>query len=166
MKKASDKIDSALTLWRIFTRTQYLIQKIRQRELNEDKIPLRSSAVIGSIVRLGKRANITTLKEETLLEPHTISEHLKRLEKQGLIKKVKSKNGREIVRIEVTEAGIEVHNKIIKRKAIYHIMSALTREEQRELLLLLEKLEDKTLEYLRIDTAYRYHDGNSMELTD
>ena len=148
MKESIFQETKELKLWMLFTRTNYLIRKIRQRELDENGLRLHSSAVIASIAKRGKKATIATIQKETMLEAHTISEHLKRLEKQGLIRKIRSEYGRAIKRIELTGEGEKAMSVISKGDIVKSIISELTDEEQEQMGYFMDKLQSRAVKIL------------------
>ena len=163
MKKVAETQDIELVLWRLFSRTQYMIRKALQRALTKSNIQLRSISVLASIIRLDEQATIAEISKELVLELHTISEHLKRLETQGLIKKIKDKKGRRITRIEVTEKGIEVYLSVIRQNTVQSIMSALTPEEKHQFWLLLEKIQDNAIKHLGAEIVSHHPYKEFME---
>jgi DNA-binding MarR family transcriptional regulator len=143
--------DRNFDLWQLLWATFHLIGKVRSRELTKDGISARSAGVLLISLKLGKGATPAALHREFFVERHTISEQLTRMERDGLIKKVKDLDRKNSIRVEVTDLGFEVYRKSTKRKSIKSIMSVLNQEEQHELQFLLSKLRDKAIEHLGIE---------------
>ncbi len=156
--------DISFRLWQMVSNVRHLIYKARQKELNRYGISMPSSGILDAVLRLGKRATPTAISQQSFRERHSISEQLSRMEKEGLIKKVKDLERKNLIRVEVTEKGYELSQKAAERESIEHIMSALTREEQRELWSLLSKLREKTMKYLGLENIEPYPPSDPDEL--
>jgi DNA-binding MarR family transcriptional regulator len=70
------------------------------------------------------------------------------MEKDGLIKKVKDLDRRNLVRVALTEKGKEALRQSSKRESIHRIMSGLSQEERRQVKTSLQKLWNKAMEEL------------------
>lgn len=66
----------------------------------------------------------------------------------GFERKVKDLDRKNMVRIELTEKGLELYRKSSRRESIKSIVSILSSDEQTELRFLLSKLHDKALKHL------------------
>ena len=149
-KEITASADISNGLWLLLNRTRHLIIKARQRELRQHGLSIRNSAVVQTVARLGHLSTPVKIARQLLLERHTISEQLARMEKLGLIRKVKDLGRKNLLRIELTEEGHEASRKSAKRKSTTAIMSALTPEEQTELWYLLSKLHVRAMKHLRL----------------
>ena len=94
---------------------------------------------------IGDKVTPAEISRWLLREPHSVSEIISRMEKQGLLKKVRDLYRKNLVRIELTEKGSEAYNQAIKRDSIHTIMSALSDEERRQFSTMLEKIRDRAL---------------------
>ena len=157
--------DISFRLWQMVSNVRHIIYKARQKELNQYGISIRSSIVLDTVLRLGKRATPIAISQQSFIERHSISEQLSRMEKEGLIKKVRDLERKNLVRIEVTEKGYELSRKAAERESVKHIMSALTREEQRELWFLLSKLRERTMKNMGLENIEPYPPSNPDELS-
>jgi len=83
-------------------------------------------------------------------QSQSVSGLLTRMEKQGLVKRVKDLDRRNQVRIVMTEKGRQAYNQSTQRKSIQRIMSSLSKEERRQLKSYLQTLKDKALKELAI----------------
>jgi len=143
--------DISFPLWQLLNRTSHIMLKARQKELDQYDISIRSSAILEIIARLGKKTTPTAISRQTFVERHSISEQLARMEKEGLIVKVRDLERKNLVRVAATKKGQEVFKKTTERKSIKYITSALTLEEQKQLWTLLAKLRGKTMKTLGIE---------------
>ncbi len=152
----------------MLTSTNHLIYRARQKELNRYGISMHGSGVLDAVFRFGKEATIKVLSQQAFRERNSMSEHLSRMEKEGIIIKVKDMKRKNQVRVEMTEKGYELFQKAAERISIKDIMSILTREEQRELWSLLSKLRERTMKSLGMENIEPYppSDPDKLLLTE
>ena len=153
MKKQTD---SYFALWELFNVSFRATAKIRQRELGEHGITLPQSAVIRVALRLGEKATPTEIARQLFLETNSISEQLRRMETDGLIRKVKDLDKKNLIRIEVSQKGYDLYRKTRKRKYIDNVMSVLTEEERTELWSILAKLRGRAVKKLGLKDMELY----------
>jgi len=67
------------------------------------------------------------------------------MEKEGLIRKVKDLDRKNLIRVVVTEKGQRAYEQSTKREVIHRIMSSLSEEERQQLSSCLQKLRSKAL---------------------
>lgn len=135
-------------VWQMISNTTHVISKARQRELYNEGISMYSSGILDAISRLGEKATPVAISKESSRERHSVSEQLSRMEREGLIRKVKDLQRKNLIRVELTEKGIESLQRVKERKSIEHIMTALTWEEQQKLWALMAKVRERAMEYL------------------
>jgi len=75
-------------------------------------------------------------------EPNTVSQLLTRMEKQGLIRKAKDLERKNLVRITLTEKGEEAYQGQTEMRVISKILSSLSPKERDKLGSYLKKLRD------------------------
>ena len=156
MSNKEESLSINFTLWQLLHRSFGAVNKVRQKELDLYGITMRQSAVLGAVLRSGEQETPTELAKQLFLEINTISEQLKRMEADGLIRKVKDLNRKNLVRIEVTEKGRKLYRKTLNRKSIDYIMSVLTEEEKLELWSILVKLRGQAVKKLGIKNLALY----------
>jgi len=145
------RLTTADNLWLLLARTQHIVSKIRHKELRQCGVTINEAAVLFTILRLKRPATPAAISQEVHWEPHTVSELLKVMEKKGTIKKVRDLERKNLIRVAITDKGIEAYHKSAQRKSTRQVMSVLTKEEQIQLWTLLAKVRDKGLEQLGID---------------
>ncbi len=116
------------------------VNKVRQREISAFGMTASQSAIIRAIIRWGEEATSSKISEQLFLEPHSVSEQLKRMAKEGLIIKTRNQDKTRTIRLEVTEKGLELHKNTLVLDYSDRIMSVLTEEEKNELWSLLSKV--------------------------
>jgi len=156
--------DIRLELYKLLIRTFHIMRRVRQHELNKYGITTRSSAVIDTALRLGEEATLSKVGQQLVLEEHSVSEQLSRMEKAGLIRKVRDPQLKNQIRIEVTEKGRELYEKSQDRKTVDYIMSVLTEEEQRNLWSTIAKIREQAVKALGKDNNNLYPPSDPSEL--
>lgn len=125
------------------------VMKARRKELTRYHISPCQSAVLYYIQAIGEKAAPAEISRGIFRESHSISEILGRMEKQGLLRRVKDLSRKNMVRVELTEKGFEACNHSEKRASIDKIFSALSKEERQQLRSYLERLRDKALRLIQ-----------------
>ncbi len=144
--------DEDFKTWVILGRTRDALIRNRTKDLHAHGITIRQSTVLVLLEKLGDKATPAEISRWVIREPHTISDFLKRMERDGLIRRVKDLKRKNMIRVEVTEKGHEAAHNAMKMEAIHKIMPVLTEEEHRQLRASLEKLWNRALEELRIES--------------
>jgi len=117
----------------------------RGRELVQYDISPRQAAALAAIQAIGSKATPAKVSRWLCREPHTVSSLLSRMEGEGLVRKTKDLDRKNLVRITLTEKGKKAYAQSLGRESIHEIMSALSKEDRQQLSSCLEKLRDKTL---------------------
>jgi DNA-binding MarR family transcriptional regulator len=132
-------------LWQMLARTDHIIAKLRQKELRQHGINMNEAIVLFTVLRLKALATPANISQQLFWEPHTVSEQLKSMETKGLIKKVRDLQRQNLIRVEITESGLEAYRQSSKRRSTRDIMSALDKEDQVQLWVLLAKLRERAM---------------------
>jgi DNA-binding MarR family transcriptional regulator len=140
-------------LWQIFARTNHLVTKLRQKELRQHGINMNEAIVLFTALRLKNRATQGNMSRQLFWEPHTVSEQLKSMETKGLIRKVRDPAKQNPIRVEVTEKGLEAYRDSARRKSTREIMSVLTKEEQRQLWILLARVRERAMKKMGLHVS-------------
>ena len=151
MEKVTENYRRSMELWWILRQVNNVTLKAMENELRESG---KVSYMHGTILYLVKAIETTTGKQATpseisrwlIREPHTISTLLIRMEKQGLLRKTKDLERKNIVRITLTDKGEEALRQAMKTDTIVNIMSYLSDKEQDSLRAHLETLRRGALE--------------------
>ena len=141
-------LDEDFRLWALLSQTAHVMTKVRQKELDRYGISVREAGIMFAILAIGERATPAEITRAVLREPHTVTEILKRMEKEGLVTRTKDLERKNMVRVAVTDKGRQAYQQSTKRKSIYKVMSSLSQEERRQLMTSLEKLARKALKEL------------------
>lgn len=143
--------DEYYDLFLLLQQTSNLVLKVRQTELKEFDITTAQAVTLLAIQALGSKATPTEISRWVFRRPHSVSEILDRMEREGLVKKVKSSGLRVRTTVVLTEKGQEAYDKSTERQRIVEIMSSLSEEERRRLRSNLETLRDEALKHVARD---------------
>ncbi|MFC1920526.1 MarR family winged helix-turn-helix transcriptional regulator [Chloroflexota bacterium] len=144
--------DIGFGLWQLLNRTRQLMYRARKRELHQYGVTTRSAAILEMTTRLGKKATQTALAKQTFTERHVVSEQLSRMEKEGLIIKIRDLERRNEVRVEATEKGKEVLRNVVIHQSINDVMSVLNNEDKLDLWRILSKLRESGIANLQLNS--------------
>ena len=138
-------------VWVMLHQARDTIFKVRERELKKYAISTTKAAVLFNIEAIGYKSTPSEIARHLLRESHSVSSILDRMEKQGLVKKVKDLDRKNMVRVYMTDKGQKVYDKAAKRESICEIISCLSDEERRQLISSLKKLRNKALKQLGLE---------------
>jgi len=144
--KESFFTDKNYDLWFVLGQARQAVRKARQRELNQQSATVRKSTVLAIMQANGGKATPAEISQWFILELNSVYELLIRMEKEGLVRRVKSLGKRKMARVVLTDKGREVYYQSAKGEVIPKIMSCLSEEERQQLRLYLERLRDKALQ--------------------
>lgn len=142
--------DKDLNLWALLRLTEGAIFKARERELAQYGITVEQAAVCFYVLIIGNNATPAELSRWMLREPHTISGIIDRMERKGMVRKVKDLDRKNQIRVVLTEKGQQAYDQSTNREAIHNIISSLSEEKRKQLRSCLNTLRDKALKELGI----------------
>jgi len=142
--------DQDYELWWFMLQASRAMHKARNRELSQYNLTRAQAAILVVVQAIGYRATPADITRFLLREPHSVSGLLKRMEKDGLVRKVKDLERKNMVRVELTEKGLQAYHQSTKRDSIHRIVSCLSKEDRQKLSACLMRLRDKSLEELGI----------------
>ena len=143
--------DQDYNLWRLLGQTRQACFKARQKELAQYGISTRQAAVLFSIRAIGDKATPAEISRWLIREPHSVSELLTKMEKRGLVTKVKDLDRKNLVRVMLTDKGREAYHQSTKRESVHEILSCLSKEERQQLWSGLKALRDKAMKEIGIE---------------
>jgi DNA-binding MarR family transcriptional regulator len=103
------------------------------------------AAVLFQVDFIGDEATPAKISRAILRRAHSVSGLLDRMEKDGLIKRAKDMERKNLVRVRLTEKGKKALKNAAKRESIRNIPTVLSSEEHQQLYSLLLKLREKAL---------------------
>jgi len=135
-------------LGRLINRVHNYLARIRTIELNRFGLTPTRVGVVTFIKETAEPATIPAIAARVARELNTVTELLKRMEKDGLIRKVRKRMGRKIFTVELTEKGEAAYLKATQINILYKVLSSLSQEERERCEFCLEKLKSISLEEL------------------
>ena len=164
VEQGAPRIQEKDALWQLLRRTSRVIGKAVERELMKFEISTDTAAVLFTIVRQGKEATPASIARELLLEPNSISEQLSRMQKDGLVRKVKDQEKRNRVLVQLTEKGCLAYRESATFHSSRKAMAVLTPEERATLWDMLARLRDNALGQLNMPGAGSYPPSDRKRL--
>lgn len=147
----SSTIEEDYKLWSALLQTRDALMKLREKEVAKFGLLPKESRILFIIQLLGKKATPTVISKFLFRERHSISELLTRMEKKGLIRRVRDLDRKNWVRVELAQKGIKVYNQTSDLDPVREIISCLSREEHEQLMLCLQKLRAAAVKKLELD---------------
>jgi DNA-binding MarR family transcriptional regulator len=138
--------DPDYELWVLLHQATDAIAGAREDELRKFGISMMQAAVLFIVKAIKGPATPAEISRWLFREPHTVSGLLNRMEKQGLVKKVKDLERKNLIRVEITDKGEEGYRRSRGLQSIHRILSSLSQEERDNLRASLRTLRDKALE--------------------
>ena len=139
MKKTNPSVTN-FDLWLLMHDITHAVVLIRQRELTPYNIGDRQLWILHAIRNLGSKATINEIAKELDRKISVISRQTAMLEKDGLIRRIKSKAKSRLLTIELTERGLDMLKISRESENIDEILSILNEDERQQLYLTLNKI--------------------------
>ena len=121
-------------------RIRHYMDRARQKELSPYNISPRQATVLFILSSLGHKSTLAELSKYCDRKNNTLSQQIKRMEKNGLVRKVRETPKSALISFELTQKGIETYENSNKTSSVEKIMSVLTEDERQQLISLLEKV--------------------------
>lgn len=135
-------------LWVLLHQTTDAMVRTREDELRQFSISRMQSAVMFIVKAIEGPATPAEISRWLFREPHTVSGLLNRMEKQGLVRRVKDLERKNLIRVTLTEKGEKAYHQSRELKVIHEILSCLSPKERDNLRTYLERLRNKALREL------------------
>jgi len=144
-------IDEDRDLWTLLTQTRDLILKAEQKEMRRYGASATRRTTLGVILALVNKAIPAKISRRLFREPHSVSGLLSRMEDEGLVRKVKDLDRKNLVRVELTEKGYHTYYQPIREESLHRIMSTISTEQRQQLVSCLQTIREGALQELGID---------------
>jgi DNA-binding MarR family transcriptional regulator len=154
MNKKMPSPGSYFYVWILFRQTHDVMVNVRNRELRKHNITLEYSGTLALVKQLGDHATPAEIARWRYRRPHTVSEVLTNMQKEGLIEKFRDLGRKNLVRIALTPKGEHLHQQSKQAESLKHMFSCLTPREIKQFGSYLEKLRSKALK----EFAISYHE--------
>jgi len=144
-------LDEFFTLWVLIAQTKDALLGVREREYYGYNIKNERRAVLFAIAALGGQAAPVEIARFLFRKINSVTEMLKRMEKQGLIKKLAS-SGRSKVIVKLTEKGRSIYVQSLQNTSDKRLLSVLSNNEREHLKEYLLKLRSEAARELGIQS--------------
>lgn len=138
-------IDRDYELWVLLHQACDAMNRARANELRQVGISGAQAAVLFIVKAMKVPATPGEISRWLFREPHTVSGLLDRMEKQGLVRKVKDLERKTLVRVVITERGEEAYRRSTQMKVIHKTLSCLSPKERDNLRAYAKTLRNKAL---------------------
>jgi DNA-binding MarR family transcriptional regulator len=135
-------------LWALLDQATTAMSRVADNELSQAGITMIQGAVLYFVKNAKEPVIPAHISRWLFREPHTVSQLLMRMEKQGLVKRTKNLDRKNQLRITLTEKGEKAYQKQIEMRSIGKILSTLSPEECDKLGARLKKLRDEAVREL------------------
>lgn len=131
------------TIWRSINSISSAWNKVGERRLSEAGIGLMEFRVLRALRNSGPLPMIK-IAEQNMITQGWVTSLVDRLEKRGLVRRIRSMEDRRIINIEATEAGIDLFNSVKKIHQMYvnKSLSVISREDKNLISNILSRIED------------------------
>ena len=137
--------------WLLIQRTAYDIRRLREYELQRDTgITMSQAAALLALKSAEEPLTPSDLARMMQRQAHSVHEMINRMEKDGLVRKVRHTAWKRKVFVELTALGEETHRKAKDMRLSYDIITSLSARKRNSLRSHLQKLRLKALTELVI----------------
>ena len=143
--------DSLLYSRYLIGKARHFILQVRQKELKPYLVSARQANVLIILYRLGRKGTLAQLAANTDRGISALSILTTRMEKDGLLKKVRETPKSNQLSFELTKKGLATYEKVKIMSSVKTIMSVLSEEERKQLISSLEKVITKAKQYPWVD---------------
>jgi DNA-binding MarR family transcriptional regulator len=138
--------DPFLKLYQLYRRTGAAIHKARRKELRKHKLSDSETAVLFMVRCSKNQITPAGIAQQLVQDNHATAQLIVRMEKRGLLKKVKDLPRPNMVRVVLTDYGEQMYQKSHKIKSLNEILSVLSEEEREQLSAFLYRIWEKASE--------------------
>jgi MarR family 2-MHQ and catechol resistance regulon transcriptional repressor len=133
--------DLPIELWQSISAIYRTAVKRLNSRLSEDKISFSQFSMLRAIGKFGPMP-MNKLGDHMLVAPANITGLVDRLERKGYVERRRDRNDRRLLKIELTERGRRIHDKVIEQFWTYvrNVFSSLSENERMVLLGLLARI--------------------------
>lgn len=128
-RKKQVKSNKYFELWELLARTQHAIYNARETQLREHGVTPTQAYILLRVSQLNNKATQAQIANFIFRKQNTVSVNVKRMEKQGLLKRNRNKNQKNLITLSLTKKGEEIYQKTLNRDSINNIMASLSTEQ-------------------------------------
>lgn len=148
--RVSKKIDSVVNLYILLDQTDGIVTNAVELEVKHLRITQPQVRILTILSRQDRPVTLEELSVWTLKEFNSVSTLINRMDKKGLVKKIK-KNEELKTYVTLTEKGSELYHRGVTERSIHLIFDKLSEEERKQLKDLLKKVRNAAREILGLN---------------
>jgi DNA-binding MarR family transcriptional regulator len=142
--------------WSTFNQAYWVMIRVAEKELRDLDLTMIQAAVLYWVKTSKAPPTPADLSRLLFRRPHTVSDLLNRMEKQGLVSRTRDSRRKNVSRIVLTDKGEQAFKRQKEVGAIARILSDLTPEESETVMVALEKLRQKAIEEMKSTLSAPY----------
>lgn len=142
--------------WVKLFQTYAALERAREIELGKIGLTTAQAAVLFALKTATEPVTPAKLARWLYREQHTMSGLINRMEVQGLVRKTKDLERKNMVRVTLTKKGEEAFRRQTGARATVNVTTCLSKKELDVLMVCSDKLHEKALELLRDMQPYPY----------
>jgi DNA-binding MarR family transcriptional regulator len=139
--------ESSPDIWLLIGKLHHKRVLVRQRELSPYNIPTRQLHLLRVIYDMGDKATLSEIAKKVERQVDVISRQAVSMEKDGLIKRIRLSPKSRLLKLELTEKGLELAKISGKSKAMDEIIAVLSDAERQQMISSLQKILTKLSEF-------------------
>jgi len=118
----------------------HFLNLARQKELRQYNVAVRQYELLGVIYDLGSKATLAEIAKEIERKVNVVSRQAVLMEKDGLIKRAKYSSKSKLLRLELTQKGLDIVKLARKSKSLRVTFSFLSQEERQQIESILNRM--------------------------
>jgi MarR family transcriptional regulator for hemolysin len=142
--------------WSTFNQAYWVMIRVAEKELRDLDLTMIQAAVLYWVKTSKAPPTPADLSRLLFRRPHTVSDLLNRMEKQGLVIRTRDSRRKNVSRIVLTDKGEQAFKRQKEVGAIARILSVLTPEESETVMVALEKLRQKAIDEMKSTLSAPY----------
>jgi DNA-binding MarR family transcriptional regulator len=127
------------------------IQKTRENELRKFGITPEQAAALICVYSLGDRATPAEISRWLFRDESSTLVLIRRMTKQGLINKSFDKNNKHLIKLQLSEKGLEAYSSAVKLISLQDIFKHLSQGKRQQLYSLLDIIRQDGFKALQLD---------------
>ncbi len=148
--------DNDFRLWGLLSHARDAIFKARGAELARYGVSSVETFALFVLNELGEMANAAEVSRMMYREHNTVSALLVRMEKKGLVERVRDPNRKNIWRVSLTERGAAACKGAMQMESLHVAFSDISDTDKQRLLVQLRSVRDKALSQLVSQPVRRF----------
>jgi DNA-binding MarR family transcriptional regulator len=148
--RISKRNDQDINLYILLDQTNSIVTNAVELELKHLRMTQPQARVLTMLSRQERPVTLEELANWTLKEFNSVSTLVNRMEKKGLVKKIKKQDDLKTY-ITLTDKGSDLYHHKITERSIHLIFDNLTAVEKEQLDSILKKVRDSTRDILGMD---------------